>query len=445
MSLARVRRQGREFALEHQVFVSYATEDADTASLLCGLLEADGIKCWVAPRDVKAGTDYAAAIMDAVRTSQLAVLVFSVHSNVSPYTLREIERAVAYGRPVLALRIDSSKPSPSLEYYVHEWIVAKEGVEDKCKEIVTAARRLLRRPPIAASRRRKIWAIAAAAVVAAVAVALGLGLGLTRDRAASQPSTAGDRVTWTELQPSGTSPSPRSNYSMTGDPVSGRLVMFGGDTGKEPPNDTWAYDPVANTWTELKPSGTLPSARLGHSIAYDPVTHLLIMFGGRVVAGATLNDIWAYAAANTWTELSPSGTLPSPRFGQAMAYDSTTRQLVMFGGRSETDVPLDDTWTYDSVSNTWTELKPSGALPPARSGHSMAYDPVIRCLVVFGGLDDTGTALGDTWAYDTVANTWTELKIWPADGWSCSGGRMQPAPLLTTSGPMILSTKPGSS
>jgi N-acetylneuraminic acid mutarotase len=397
--------------LAHQVFVSYATEDADTASRLCGVLEAEGIKCWVAPRDVKAGTDYAAAIMDAVRNSQLAVLVFSVHSNVSPYTLREIERAFAYGQPVLALRIDSSKPSPSLEYHVHEWIVAKEGVEDKRKEIVTAARRLLDRPTTATSRRRKIGAIVAAAVVALVAVALGLGLGLTCDRAASQPGTTGDLVTWTELESSGTLPSPRSDHSMANDPVSGRLVMFGGYTGKEPRNDTWAYDPVANTWAGLAPSGTLPSPRSGHSMVYDPVTHLLIMFGGRYKEGVGLDDIWAYAAAtNTWTELKPSGTLPSPRFKQASAHDPTTRCLVMFGGRSDTDLPCDDTWTYDPASNTWTELKPSGTLPPARSGHSMVYDPVTHRLVMFGGRDDTGTALGDTWAYDSAANTWTELK-----------------------------------
>ena len=70
--ISQVRRgAGREPSLAHQVFVSYATEDADTASRVCALLEADGIQCWVAPRDVKAGTDYAAAIMSAIRNSQL--------------------------------------------------------------------------------------------------------------------------------------------------------------------------------------------------------------------------------------------------------------------------------------------------------------------------------------------------------------------------------------
>ncbi len=117
--------------MAHDVFVSYATEDAEAASRVCAMLEADGIRCWIAPRDVKAGTDYAASIMNAIRASQVALLLFSVHSNASPYALREIERAFAYGRPVLALAMDGTDPNSSLEYYVHGWIEAPGGVEGK--------------------------------------------------------------------------------------------------------------------------------------------------------------------------------------------------------------------------------------------------------------------------------------------------------------------------
>ena len=61
--------------------------------------------------------------------------------------------------------------------------------------------------------------------------------------------------------------------------------MFGGRSGSgadsvEFLNDTWAYDPVANTWTELDPSGTLPPARAMHAMACDPVANRLIVFGG---------------------------------------------------------------------------------------------------------------------------------------------------------------------
>ncbi|MBN1322109.1 MAG: TIR domain-containing protein [Thermoleophilia bacterium] len=404
--------------MAHQVFVSYATEDADTASRVCALLEAEGIQCWVAPRDVKAGTDYAAAILNAIRGSQLVVLVFSTHSNTSPYALREIERSVAYGRPVLALRIDDAHPTPSLEYYLHDWIEAPQGVEGKQKEIISAARERLSRSSATAAvgaaasaaraRHRKTWGIAAA-VLAVAALGLGLGLGLTRDRAAPQDGSMGGRIAWSELKPAGTLPSERSAHAMAHDPTGGRMVMFGGMTITDFLNDTWTYDPVANTWTELEPSGSLPAARCLHAVVYDPSTRRFIIFGG---AGDTapLNDTWAYdPLAGTWTGLSPAGTLPPARSRHAMAYDPVTRRLIVFGGFSAANAPLGDTWAYDPVAGTWTELTPAGTLPPARSQHSLAYDQTTRRLIMFGGVDDTGTPLGDTWAYDPGANSWTGL------------------------------------
>ncbi len=75
--------------------MSHATEDLDTASRVCKVLEADGIDCWLANRDVEAGTDYAAAILDAIKDSQLVLLIFSRHANASPYMLGEMKRAIA--------------------------------------------------------------------------------------------------------------------------------------------------------------------------------------------------------------------------------------------------------------------------------------------------------------------------------------------------------------
>jgi class 3 adenylate cyclase/tetratricopeptide (TPR) repeat protein len=132
--------------LAHQVFLSYATEDVDTARLLCRVLEQEeGIRCWIAPRDVEAGTDYAAAILEGIKDAELAVLLFSAHANASPYVLREIERAVAYERPVLSLRLDGTPPSASLEYYLNlwQWLDAPRGIESRRPEIVAAVRKQL--------------------------------------------------------------------------------------------------------------------------------------------------------------------------------------------------------------------------------------------------------------------------------------------------------------
>ena len=410
--------------MAHQVFVSYATEDADTASRVCSMFEADDIQCWLAPRDVKAGTDYAAAIMSAIRNSQLVVLLFSAHSNASPYALREIERAVAYGRPVLAVRIDDSHAGASMEYYLHHWIEARGGVEGKRKEIIAAVRRQLAGSSAAAGRARwgrRTWGIAAAAVLVALALGLGLGLGLTRNQASSGTGATDSRIAWTELKPSGALPAARDSPAMVYDPSSGRLIVFGGGVATQNFNDSWAYDPVANAWSELKPSGTLPPARKGAGVVYDPVTHRLIMFGGYGTE-SPLNDTWAYdSVGNAWTKLEPGGSIPPARGSVTMVYDPVSRRLVLFGGAVNVGAPLGDIWAYDPLANIWTQLVPSGTVAPARGGAAMAYDPISRRLIVFGGFDDTGACLNDTWAFDPTANFWTELDpagaVPPARSW----------------------------
>jgi N-acetylneuraminic acid mutarotase len=198
---------------------------------------------------------------------------------------------------------------------------------------------------------------------------------------------------------------------MAYDPTTGRVVMFGGGSTTANLADTWAYDSIGNTWTELKPAGAAPPPRNGAGMAYDPVTHHLILFAGFGDTGALFNDVWSYdAVANTWSQDKSSGTLPSPRGGVAAAYDLTGGRVITFGGSANVGAPFGDTWAYDPVAHTWTELKPPKAVPPRRVGGAMVYDPSKRRLILFGGFGDTGATLNDTWAYDPVANIWTELK-----------------------------------
>jgi hypothetical protein len=85
-------------------------EDADTASRVCALLEAEEIACWAAVRDLEDGVDPAAAVLQAIRTSDLVLLIFSARANTSPTVLRDVERAIAYERPVLSIHLDTLRP-----------------------------------------------------------------------------------------------------------------------------------------------------------------------------------------------------------------------------------------------------------------------------------------------------------------------------------------------
>ncbi len=100
------------------IFISYATADKATAEAACAALEAKGIRCWIAPRDVVPGMDYAEAILQAIEESRGMLLIFSSYANQSNQVKRELERAVHFGRPIIPLRIEQVPPNRSLAYFI---------------------------------------------------------------------------------------------------------------------------------------------------------------------------------------------------------------------------------------------------------------------------------------------------------------------------------------
>jgi N-acetylneuraminic acid mutarotase len=224
------------------------------------------------------------------------------------------------------------------------------------------------------------------------------------------PAATADEA-WSRMDPEGPSPAARSYHSMVLDPESGKVILFGGRNERADFNDTWAYDPATSTWSALDPTGEVPSARDSQAMVYDGSSGRVILFGGwDEERGVDLNDTWAYdPATNTWTELSPAGDLPAARDGHSLVFDPEGGQVTLFGGSDSRGQSLNDTWAYDSTSNTWNELSPSGDVPPPRAYHSMVYDSQEDKAILFGGLDGTGLYLNDTWAYDPAAGSWDML------------------------------------
>jgi hypothetical protein len=101
-----------------EVFISYSQGDYACATELVGRIEAEGIQCWIAPRDIAPSADWAAEIIDAISNSRVMILVFSASSNDSPQVRREVERAVHKQVSILPFRIENVLPSKSLEYFL---------------------------------------------------------------------------------------------------------------------------------------------------------------------------------------------------------------------------------------------------------------------------------------------------------------------------------------
>jgi hypothetical protein len=131
-------------------FLSYASHDAAIADSVVRGLERAGMACWIAPRDVPPGAQYADAIVRAINSAKVLILVLSESAVGSAHVGKEIERASAKGRPIIALRIDAAPLTPALEYFLSEsqWIEARSGATDAAlPKLIDAVRRLLTAAP----------------------------------------------------------------------------------------------------------------------------------------------------------------------------------------------------------------------------------------------------------------------------------------------------------
>jgi TolB-like protein/tetratricopeptide (TPR) repeat protein len=106
------------------VFISYASHDAGVAQELCSALEAAGFSCWIAPRDVTPGAQYADAIVRAINEAQALVVLLSAAAISSSHVGREVERAASKRKQIIAFRLDAETLNPALEYFLGEsqWI-----------------------------------------------------------------------------------------------------------------------------------------------------------------------------------------------------------------------------------------------------------------------------------------------------------------------------------
>jgi len=236
--------------------------------------------------------------------------------------------------------------------------------------------------------------------------------------------------TWTQDHPLN-SPPAREKTAMVYDVSRDRVVLFGGVMDKTLFDDTWEWD--GKNWHLMNPAHK-PPARCCHAMAYDNVNKDILMYGGYdPTNNSFFGDAWrwdgtdwtlvsccdmsqmsghamvGFPAKNEIVSVEPSGqgtwvwtgalwkklliNNPPERSEGRIAYDSNSNRAVFYGGSANGQV-LGDTWVFDGSS--WQDVSlPNN--PPARWGAVMFYDPILRSIVLFGGMGVNNTRLNDTW------------------------------------------------
>jgi hypothetical protein len=295
---------------------------------------------------------------------------------------------------------------------------------------------------------------------------------------------------WSQISVGG--PSPRWSSAMAFDAARQVIVLFGGHvTGVGSSlSDTWEWN--GTSWTQRFPGGTVPQGRGEHAMAYDPVSQRVILYGGRTSGGTgtVLSDTWTWnGASNTWVQLNPSSP-PGQRRGHGMVTDFFSDQIVLFGG-SFTAAQDGRTYEWDGASwslasstgpsereqmgiaynalrgtvilhggffgaamfnDTWewngaiwvqvpTPIGPGGP-GPQRAMHRMVFDPVSNQVMFFGGINASNVDQSQTWLLPDIQSSRYYAISGVGTGAAFSLGFLQPGWSLSTP---VLSLAPGSS
>ncbi len=202
-----------------------------------------------------------------------------------------------------------------------------------------------------------------------------------------------------------------------------KLTLYGGYDGFAPLGDTWDWD--GEKWAQR--SSASPSPRHGAAGSFDSERGRVVMFGGWQLDGGSdvyLDETWENDGS-AWSKRSPA-TKPAPKFHASMAYDPIRKRTVLFGGAIDAVATPGETWEWDG--NTWSLRSTSG--PIDRYGAAMGFAG--GRIVLFGGAN-TSSYLGDTWSWDGAA--WTQRNI----GMAAPSARFMPAASVNpVSGKLVL-------
>jgi hypothetical protein len=252
--------------------------------------------------------------------------------------------------------------------------------------------------------------------------------------------------TWTALTVT-PAPTARHDFGMVWDSSRNKAVLFAGMQSDIagapgiPKQDTWEWDPAASTWTDRTASGSKPSQRYAHAMAFDGSRKKVVVFGGLDIgSGGSLNDLWDWdPTTGAWAERltgSEAGT-PSPRMYASMVSDDASARLELVAGSTayapygsggsyavggtagRATVPLDmvygangsrEVWEIDPVKPAFTNRTAPLDVPSSRYNQAMAYSPVTGKTYVFGGYDTMGgQPLDDFWEWN--GKTWAQVAV----------------------------------
>ncbi|CAL1163021.1 unnamed protein product [Cladocopium goreaui] len=163
-----------------------------------------------------------------------------------------------------------------------------------------------------------------------------------------------------------------------------------------------------NSWQEITPVGSVPTPkRINHMVMWSEIDDGFYVYGGRDENYALKNDLHFYSRqTNSWAEIVPNGSVPA-RQAPTAVWSNQADGFYVFGGCCwENDLHF-----YSRESNSWEKLSPAGTLPLGREGHASVWGDVADGFYVCGGYQSNFGIIMDLAFYSRASNAWQ--RLWP--------------------------------
>lgn len=232
---------------------------------------------------------------------------------------------------------------------------------------------------------------------------------------------------WTQVAFDGAAPPARHSAVLVAG-TDGTLWLHGGRVDGEVVGDLWRFD--GEKWEQIDVTGPAPAPRDEHVGVWDQERGWLVVALGQTTDHGVFDDVWAFdPVSGEWQLLAEGG--PGARYGSCAVLDDQSRMVVSHGF-SLTE-RFADTWAFDLSEQSWTDITPAeGDSPAARCLHACGWDEQSGELVLFGGRTNAEQFVADTWrlgagGWEQVSGAGPSARVFAAgvhnpEGFTLLGG-----------------------
>ena len=125
-------------------FISYSSKNQGTADAFRALLKKNGVKTWMAPYDIPAGSEYAEVLYDSLIGCSCLVLLLTGDSQSSLWVKKEVNIAVSNCKPIIPVKLDDIELNSAMKLYLNDQQIVpvrtldenSEGIRKVLKSII---------------------------------------------------------------------------------------------------------------------------------------------------------------------------------------------------------------------------------------------------------------------------------------------------------------------